>query len=314
MSTTPHRSGYVALIGRPNVGKSTLLNTLLGQKLSIVSARPQTTRNRVLGIWNDENTQIVFLDTPGIHEPHSLLNKRMVDAALATFRDVDLVVWLLDAHKEVNPSRAAQVIDQLAKAKVPVLLAPNKVDGMEKSTLLPLIEAWTTAPESPTQPTPPAFDSVVPISALRGDGIERLMEQIRTRLPESPPFFPKDQLTDRTERFVVSEIVREKLFQFLDRELPYSAAVEIEEFDDDTESGGMVRILGRIWVEREGQKAIVIGKGGTMIKRVGTASRHDVERLLGCKVYIKLTVGVKEGWTTRRHHVRDLGNFEEGSK
>lgn len=309
MSTPHHRSGYVALIGRPNVGKSTLLNALLGQKLSIVSARPQTTRNRVLGIWNDASTQIVFLDTPGIHEPHSLLNRKMVDAAVATLKDVDLVVWLLDARKEVDPSRAGQVIDALGRAKVPVLLAPNKIDGLDKAQVLPLIAAWSTKPEGEGHIVPPDFESVIPISALKGDGVDHLISEICARLPESPPFFPKDQLTDRSERFVVSEIVREKLFHYLDRELPYSAAVEIEEFDDDTATGGMVRILGRIWVERGGQKAIVIGKGGSMIKRVGTASRMDVERLLGCKVFLKLTVGVKEDWTTRRHQVDDLGKF-----
>jgi len=308
MSTPSHRTGYVALIGKPNVGKSTLLNALLGQKLSIVSARPQTTRNRVLGIWNDASTQVVFLDTPGIHEPHSLLNKKMVDAAVATLQDVDLVVWLLDAAKEVDPSRAAQVVDALGRADVPVILAPNKIDTMDRAGVLPLIAAWTEVPDEGAV-APPEFASIVPISALEGDGVEQLLGEIRARLPESPPFFPKDQLTDRTERFVVSEIVREKLFHYLDRELPYSAAVEIEEFQDDTEKGGMVRILGRIWVERGGQKAIVIGKGGSMIKRVGTAARRDIERLLGCKVFLKLTVGVKEGWTSHRRQVDDLGKF-----
>ncbi len=313
MSTPSHRTGYVALIGRPNVGKSTLLNALLGQKLSIVSARPQTTRNRVLGIWNDASTQIVFLDTPGIHVPHSLLNRKMVDAAVATLKDVDLVVWLLDARKEVDPSRAAQVVNAVRRAGVPVILAPNKIDAIDKADVLPLIAAWTTPPTEEDGVVPPDFLSVVPISALKGHGVDGLLGEIRARLPESPPLFPKDQLTDRTERFVVSEIVREKLFHYLDRELPYSVAVEIEEFQDDTDAGGMVRILGRIWVERGGQKAIVIGKGGSMIKRVGTASRKDVERLLGCKVFLKLTVGVKEGWTTHRRQVEDLGKFGGGS-
>jgi GTP-binding protein Era len=311
MSNSPHRSGYVALIGRPNVGKSTLLNTLLGQKLSIVSARPQTTRNRVLGIWNDESTQIIFLDTPGLHEPHTLLNRKMVDAAIGTLRDVDLAVWLLDAKKEVDPSRAGQVIDLLRSAEVPVLLAPNKIDTLDKSDLLPLIAAWTSGPRGGGD-SPPDFEAIIPISALKGIGTDRLLDEVRGRLPKGPAFFPKDQLTDRTERFVVSEIVREKLFHYLDRELPYSVAVEIEDFEDDTAGGGMVRIIGRIWVERGGQKAIVIGKGGSMIKRVGTAARLDVERLLGCKVFLRLTVGVKDSWTTHRRHVDDLGKFSEG--
>lgn len=295
---TLHRSGYVAIVGRPNVGKSTLLNDVLGEKISIVSRRPQTTRNRVAGIYNRSDAQVVFLDTPGIHEAHKLLNKRMVDAAFAALEDVDVVLYLIEADRDTDPERHRALLDKLIGTGRPVVLAPNKIDTMPKEKLLPLIASWQEAAD---------FAAIIPVSAMKGDGVGELISAIVDRLPEGPAYFPKDQLTDVTERFVVSELIREQVFRYLDKELPYAIAVEIEEFED----GPTVRILARIWVERDSQKGIVIGKGGSMLRRIGTSSRIEVEKLLQSKVYLKITVGVSREWTTRKRSVERLGKFGE---
>ena len=295
---TLHRSGYVAIVGRPNVGKSTLLNDVLGEKISIVSRRPQTTRNRVAGIYNRSDAQVVFLDTPGIHEAHKLLNKRMVDAAFAALEDVDVVLYLIEADRDTDPDRHRALLDKLIGTGRPVVLAPNKIDTMPKEKLLPLIASWQEAAD---------FAAIIPVSAIKGDGVGELISAIVDRLPEGPAYFPKDQLTDVTERFVVSELIREQVFRYLDKELPYAIAVEIEEFED----GPTVRILARIWVERDSQKGIVIGKGGSMLRRIGTSSRIEVEKLLQSKVYLKITVGVSREWTTRKRSVERLGTFGE---
>ena len=216
---TLHRSGYVAIVGRPNVGKSTLLNDVLGEKISIVSRRPQTTRNRVAGIYNRSDAQVVFLDTPGIHEAHKLLNKRMVDAAFAALKDVDVVLYLIEADRDTDPERHRALLDKLIGTGRPVVLAPNKIDTMPKEKLLPLIASWQEAAN---------FAAIIPVSAIKGDGVGELISAIVDRLPEGPAYFPKDQLTDVTERFVVSELIREQVFRYLDKELPYAIAVEIE--------------------------------------------------------------------------------------
>ncbi len=295
-----HRSGYVAIVGRPNVGKSTLLNEVLGTKLSIVSFRPQTTRNRVMGIYNRDDVQVVFLDTPGIHEARGLLNKRMVDQALGALNDVDLVLMMIDARTESDPSTDALMLERIQSKGVPLLLAINKVDLVDKESLLPVIEAWAEA-ASPL--------AIVPVSAIKGSGVEDLLDVVSQRLPLGPAYFPKDQLSDVSERFVVSELIREKLFVQLDKELPYSLAVEIEEWEEPRKEGDVVRILARIWVERDSQKAIVIGKKGARIKQVGVAARKDIEGLLDSRVFLKLTVGVKKGWTRKKTVVEDLGHF-----
>lgn len=297
MSEPVHRSGYVAIVGAPNAGKSTLLNRLLGQKLSIVSRRPQTTRNRILGIWNQPDTQVLFLDTPGIHQAHKLLNRRMVDAALSALRDVDLVLLLVDVQRQPRPREDDLVLERLAASGLPVVLVPNKIDLIPKTDLLPLIGAWAAAS---------SFEAVVPISAEHGDGIEGLMGEVLERLPEGPPWFPKDQVTDVTERFVVSELIREQAFRCLDREVPYSIAVEIEEFEEEP---GLVRVMARIWVERDSQKGIVIGKKGQMLKRIGTGARKQIIRLMGCRTRLDLTVGVDPRWTERHASVERLGMF-----
>lgn len=301
MSEPVHRCGYVAIIGRPNVGKSTLLNRALGQKLSIVSRKPQTTRNRILGLVNTDDAQIVFLDTPGIHEASTAFNRRMVDAAVSALAEVDLVLLLVDASKAIDASRHGQVLRALEKHKGPVVLVLNKVDLVKKPDLLPIIAAWDAAGD---------WAAIVPVSAQTGNGVPHLLEEIVSRLPEMPPFFDKEQLTDVSERFVVSELIREKVFRLTGQEVPYAAAVEIEEFEEKP-SKDLVRIMARVWVEREGQKGILIGKKGSKLKEIGTAARKDIERMLGCRVYLQLTVGVKQGWTTDRRLLQRLGHFRE---
>ncbi len=301
MSSPAHRSGYVAIVGRPNVGKSTLLNRLLGEKVSIVSRRPQTTRNRVMGLYNKDDLQIVFLDTPGIHEARGVLNRRMVDEAVGALTDVDAVLFMIDPRREADPDDDRLVIDRIADGGTPVLLVPNKIDTIDKQALLPIIAAWSEAAK---------FKAIVPISATRGSGVDHLLGEVTALIPEGPAWFPKDQLTDVTERFVVSELIREQAFRFLDRELPYALAVEIEEFE---ESEKLVRIMARIWVERESQKGIVIGAKGSMLKRIGTSARIEIERLLHSKVFVRITVGVDPQWTRRRRAVERLGHFGESS-
>ena len=298
--TEIHRSGYVAIVGRPNVGKSTLLNDLLGEKISIVSRRPQTTRNRVAGIYNRADAQVVFIDTPGIHEAHKLLNKRMVDAAISALGDVDVVLFMIEAGRDTDPQRDAALLSRLVETGLPILLVPNKIDTIRKEQLLPLLESWSAAAN---------FHDIVPISAMKGDGVGALLGAIVKLLPEGPAYFPKDQLTDVSERFVVSEMIREQVFRYLDKEIPYSTAVEIEEF---VEGKDIVRIMARIWVERDSQKGIVIGKKGAMLGRIGTSARLQVEKLLQTKVYLKITVGVRKDWTTNKRFVDQLGNFREG--
>jgi GTPase len=296
--TENHRSGYVAIVGRPNVGKSTLLNRILGEKVSIVSRRPQTTRNRVMGLYNRDDLQVVFLDTPGLHDAKGLLNRRMVDEAVAALADVELVLLLIDPRREVDPELDPRLVERLEKGGIPVILVLNKVDLIAKQQLLPLIGRWSEAAP---------FEALVPISAKSGDGVDGLLDQVAERLPEGPAWFPKDQLTDSTERFVVSELIREQAFKYLDRELPYALAVEIEEFE---EGPTLVRVMARIWVERESQKGIVIGHKGSMLKRIGSSARIEIERLLKAKVFLKLTVGVDPRWTRHRRAVERLGHFE----
>ncbi len=306
------RCGYVGIVGRPNVGKSTFLNQVLGQKVSITSGKPQTTRNRVVGIYNGEGVQAILVDTPGHHDAHSELNRRMVRAAEAALQEVDLAVMMVDlvpAVRQVQADKAilsrgeAALLSAVAEAGHPCILALNKVDVVPPEAVLPVIDAWRRRHD---------FAAVVPFSALTGAGAEILLAEIVDKLPRHPPFFPTDQLMDNSERFVVSEIIREKLFHLLQDELPYAVAVEIESWDEEQRvaEGGprpFVRIHARILVERPSQKGIVIGRGGQMLKRVGTLARKDIQRLLGCGVYLELFVAVESNWTRNRRILRELG-------
>lgn len=290
-----YRCGYVAIVGRPNVGKSTLLNHILGQKLSITSRKPQTTRHRILGIVTKEKSQTVYVDTPGIHsEERKAINRYMNRAATSALGDVDLVLFVVDGLKWTLDDEL--VMEKISKVSVPVMLLINKVDTVEdKEALLPRIEELTRQH---------GFVEVVPVSALRGHNVDRLQELIEARLPFSPPFFREDQITDRSSRFLAAEAIREKVMRQLGDEVPYEMTVEIEEFKQE---GKLKRISALILVEREGQKAIVIGDGGQRLKRIGTEARQDMEKLFGGKVMLTLWVKVKGGWSDDERALKSLG-------
>lgn len=297
--TVPFRAGFVAIVGRPNVGKSTLLNRILGEHVAIVSPRPQTTRTRILGVHNAAGAQIAFFDTPGLHKAKGALNRRMVETALGTLGEVDAVLMLIEAgtgpegRVEVGES-TRWAIEQVRKSGKPALLGVNKMDRAPRLALLPVIDAYKDLHR---------WAEIIPFSALTGENVDALIEALARHLPESEaPLFPADVLTDQAERQLAAEYVREQLMLLTRQEIPYAAAVEVEEFDeaDRRDRGGLVRISAVISVERESQKAIVIGKRGAMLKQVGTRARERLERLLGCKVFLTLTVKVDEGWSERR--------------
>jgi GTPase len=303
---TPFRAGFVAIVGRPNVGKSTLLNRLLGEHVAIVTARPQTTRTRILGVLNGEGFQMALFDTPGIHRAQGPLNKRMVQTALDALEEVDVILVLVesgtgpDLRVEVGET-AEWIAGKVRRAGKPAVLGVNKVDRVARESLLPVIEAYRHLLD---------WKAVVPFSGLTGEGVDRLVEALARELPAAEgPLFPPEMMTDQAERVIAAEYVREQLMELTRQEIPYAAAVEVEEFDESErrEDGGLVRIGALIWVERESQKAIVIGKGGTMLKRIGSRARQKLERLLGAKVFLRLTVKVEERWSERRDALRRLG-------
>ncbi|NNG01992.1 MAG: GTPase Era [Desulfobacteraceae bacterium] len=289
MNTQPyenHTSGYVAILGAPNAGKSTLLNRVLGQKISITSKKPQTTRNRILGVLHRPSAQVVFLDTPGVHRAHNPLNMRIVDTALATLADVDLILFVADA---TAPDKASESLlaEKLGAQRKPVILALNKVDLIEKPKLLLLIDEWSQRME---------FKAVVPISAKHGIQVEDLILSMEAELPKGPPFFPEDSLTDMSERFLASELIREKAFRLTGQELPYAVAVTIDDYTIGKQ-GRLTRIHATIHVERNSQKGIVIGKKGAKLKQIGEAARMEIQRLVGTKVFLKLFVRVQKNWS-----------------
>jgi len=289
------KSGYVALVGRPNVGKSTLLNHLLGQKISITSRRPQTTRHRIHGIKTSEIGQAVFVDTPGIHASQKrAMNRYLNKTAGSVFQDVDVIVWLVDRTAWVSEDEL--VLERIKASGVPVILAINKVDRIEdKDQLLPFLQEANESHE---------FAALMPISALRGTNLEELEQTIMSLLPEGELIFSEDQVTDRSSRFLAAEIIREKLLRTLGQEVPHAITVEIEQFKTED---NLIRISALIWVERDGQKAIVIGHKGEVLKKVGERSRLDMERLFESKVFLQLWVKVKEGWSDDERALRSLG-------
>lgn len=294
MKNKEFKSGFVSIVGRPNVGKSTLLNRLLGEKIVAVSDKPQTTRTIIRGILSDEASQIVFVDTPGIHAAKSRMNRAMVDAAYGAISGIDLILLVVDA---TAPRDDAFIREVATKAGAPVFLVLNKVDQVEpKERLLGLIAAI-----SHLHP----FAEVVPISAQAGNNVERLVDLIRGRLPEGVAYFPDDILTDQPEKVICAELVREKVFRLTGEEVPYATAVMVDSFKE--RENGVVAISATILVEREGQKGIVIGKKGAMLKKIGQAARGDIERLLGTRVYLELFVKVQERWTERTAVLRELG-------
>ena len=291
------KSGFVSLIGRPNAGKSTLLNRLVGTKLAIVSDKPQTTRTRILGVRNYPDAQVVFVDTPGIHRPLHRMNVRMVDLAVDTIREVDCSgsSWTRASRR----ARATEFVLGLVKeARVPVFLILNKIDLIKKARLLPLIEQYSHAAD---------FAEIVPVSAATGDNVDRLERAIVDRLPEGEALYPTDYLTDQPERFFAAEIVREKLLQFTHAEIPFSSAVVIDRFEEPEGEKGLLRLYCTIVVDRESQKPIVVGRGGDMIKRIGTAAREELERFFGTRVFLDLHVRVKAEWREDDQVLNELG-------
>ncbi len=306
METTPEktkdeaekkfRSGYVALIGVPNVGKSTLLNQLLGYKVAITTPKPQTTRFQIRGILTGEDYQIIFVDTPGIHEAKMLFNRLMVEQALRAIEEVDSVVFIVDAAHR-SPKAEEKIIEILQKANKPTILALNKIDLIKKGELLPMIDFF-----SRLYP----FKAIVPISALERDGLDELLEEIVDTLPEGPMYYSPDMLTDQPERLLAAEIIREKIFMLTRQEIPYSTAVVVEEFEEDPDKK-ILFIQATIYVEKDSQKGIIIGKGGERLKKIGTLAREELEFLFGQKIHLDLWVKVLKGWRKEEKALRRLG-------
>ena len=299
MNDAAFHCGFVAIVGRPNVGKSTLLNHILGQKISITSRKPQTTRHQILGVKTSETAQVIYVDTPGIHNRRgTAINKYMNRAASSVLSDVDIVLFVVQALQWTEEDEI--VLSRLENIKVPVLLVVNKVDKVnEKTELLPYIEKISAMRE---------FEKVIPVSALHAQNIDQLEADVYELLPENVAFFPEDQITDRNVRFLAAEIIREKLIRELGQELPYTTTVEIDRFEEE---GGMSRIFATIYVESKGQKAIFIGRKGGKLKSIGTKARIDIEKMLDGKVYLELWVKVREGWSTDERALSSLGYTTE---
>ena len=300
MNQPQTRCGYVAIVGRPNVGKSTLMNRILGQKLSITSRKPQTTRHQILGIKTEEDAQVIYVDTPGLHKDGGkAINRYMNRAASSALRDVDIVIFIVDRDRWTDEDQA--VLEKLQYSRIPVILAVNKVDRMEdKQELLPQLEQLAQKM---------AFAEVVPMSAKHGHNVDLLEQQVLARIPEGIHYFPEEQITDRSSRFLAAELVREKIMRQLGDELPYQITVEIEEFSHDD---GVLHIGALILVERDGQKKILIGNKGERIKRIGQEARIDMERLFDAKVMLRLWVKVKRGWSDDERALRTLGYDDIG--
>lgn len=290
------KSGFVAIVGAPNAGKSTLLNRLLSQKISITSKKPQTTRNRILGVTHRTGSQIVFFDTPGIHRARNPLHTRIVDAALSTLSEVDLILMVVDAKTPDEPSERL-LLNALARQRLPALLALNKIDQVQRPVLLSQIERWSGAFP---------FTAVVPISAKTGEQIERLMTAMEAAVPAGPPFFPPDSLTDLPVRFIAAEMIREKAFRLTGQEIPYAVAVTIDSFKEEKE-GALIRIHATLHVERDSQKGIVIGKRGAKLKQIGEAARKEIETMLGVNIFLTLFVRVQKNWTRDTKALRKFG-------
>ncbi len=289
------KAGYVALVGRPNVGKSTLMNALLGQKLSIVTPKPQTTRHRVLGILNEKNYQMIFLDTPGLLAPRYKLQETMVKTARGAIAEADVLLFMIEPEEKASEGNRS-IVAELIQTKKPLILAINKIDTIEKEKLLPIIDEYSRRYN---------LISIIPISALKADGLELLKQLLLDNLPTGFPFYPREMITDQPERFFVAELIREKIFEKYGEEIPYSTTVTVEEFKERDQAKDYIRAV--IYVERDSQKGIIIGKGGVAIKRMGQIAREEIELFLGRTVYLELFVKVKEKWRQREGVLKELG-------
>jgi GTP-binding protein Era len=290
------KSGFTGIIGRPNVGKSTLLNRIVGEKIAISTPKPQTTRNRIMGIRNMEGAQLVFLDTPGIHRPSTLLNQYMVNTALNTFGDNDLLLLVVEADAGCQNGDQF-VINTVKDVKIPVILVINKIDLVEKTKLLPLIDRCRELFP---------FAAIIPVSALNGDGIVSLLDEICKLLPEGPRYFPEDVMTDRSERFIAAEIIREKITMLTHQEIPYATAVVVDYFKEESRKN-LLRIGATIQVEKDSQKGIMIGKKGAMLKKIGTEARLSLEKFFVTRVFLELFVHVRKDWTGDAKILKEFG-------
>ncbi len=296
---TEHKSGFVAIIGRPNVGKSTLLNRIVGQKIAIMSDKAQTTRNKIQGVYTTENMQIVFIDTPGIHKPKHRLGDYMINEAYGALQEVEAVLFMVNADEKRGKGDNL-IIERLEKLDVPVFLVVNKIDKIHPDDLLAVIQDYSAQMD---------FAEVVPLSATQGNNFETLMQLLEEQIPEGPQYFPKDQITDHPEYFIVSELVREKVLLFTQEEIPHSVAVVVDSMKRD--ENDKIRIQATINVERDSQKGIIIGKGGKMLKQIGIKARQDMEKMLGDKVYLELWVKVQKDWRDKQRSLDDFGYKKE---
>ena len=293
--TKSFKSGFVAIVGRPNVGKSTFMNYVLGQKIAIMSDKAQTTRNKIQGVYTKEDAQIVFLDTPGIHKPKHELGEFMVKSAYSALKEVDAVLFMVNVSEKRGPGDDF-IIEKLKGIKTPIFLVLNKIDLVTPEELLERVESYKDALD---------FAGVFPISVLQGNNVNELMEGLINALPEGPQYYPADQITDHPEYFVVSELIREKILQLTQEEIPHSVAVTVDKMQKD--EFDKVHVYANIIVERKSQKGIIIGKGGRLLKEIGTRARHDIEQLLGNKVYLELWVKVEKDWRKRKSNLQEYG-------
>jgi GTP-binding protein Era len=295
-----HKAGFIAIIGRPNVGKSTLLNRFVGRKVAAVSSKPQTTRNRIAGVKTGKAHQMIFLDTPGIHHSEAFFNQEMVKIALRTLEEVDMILWMMDASDPLSEEDQL-ILGHVKEVNTSVIITLNKVDLIKpKQNLLPIIEqCQKLIPQA----------EVVPISATEGDNLDRLEEVLLTHLPEGPPLFPPDTMTDQPEYLLVAEMIREKIFHLAHQEIPYAVAVQVDEMKE-REEGGMVDIQASIYVEKDSQKGIIIGAGGQMLKKIGQLAREEIEGLLGTRVYLGLWVKVRKAWRKDEESLRRFGYMQ----
>ncbi|UDI78160.1 GTPase Era [Staphylococcus taiwanensis] len=296
---TEHKSGFVSIIGRPNVGKSTFMNRVIGHKIAIMSDKAQTTRNKIQGVMTRDDAQIIFLDTPGIHKPKHKLGDYMMRVAKNTLSEIDAIMFMVNVNEEIGRGDE-YIMEMLKNVKTPVFLVLNKIDLVHPDTLMPRIEQYQKYMN---------FTEIVPISALEGLNVDHFIDVLKTYLPEGPKYYPDDQISDHPEQFVVSEIIREKILHLTSEEIPHAIGVNVDRMIKESEE--RVRVEATIFVERDSQKGIVIGKGGKKLKEVGKRARHDIEMLLGSKVYLELWVKVQKDWRNKVNFIRQMGYIED---